>query len=78
MSNNLEPDRPDILLGLICDQTVCKGYQQTTKVANSVEKVKKNNNKQLRLKKRERENPKLTPVNDLVYMCITFRETLFA
>ena len=27
--------RPDILSGLILVQTVCKGYQQTTKVATS-------------------------------------------
>ena len=32
--------RPDILSGLIWVQTVCKGYQQTTKVAPSRQKVK--------------------------------------
>ena len=31
--------RPDILSGLIWVQTVCKGYQQTTKVATSGERV---------------------------------------
>ena len=31
--------RPDILLGLIWVQTVCKGNQQTTKVATSGERV---------------------------------------
>ena len=31
--------RPDILSGLIWDQTVCKGYQQTTKAATSGERV---------------------------------------
>ena len=30
MSNSLDPDQPDVLSGLICVQTVCKGYQQTT------------------------------------------------
>ena len=34
---------PDVLLGLILVQTVCKGYQQTTKVATSREKVKGKN-----------------------------------
>ena len=33
--------RPDVLSGLILVQTVCKGYQQTTKVANSGERVLK-------------------------------------
>ena len=32
--------RPDILLGLIWVQTICKGYQQMTKVATSGERVK--------------------------------------
>ena len=32
--------RPNILLGLIWVQTVCKGYQQMTKVATSRERVK--------------------------------------
>ena len=32
--------RPDVLSGLIWVQTVCKGYQQTTKVATSGERVK--------------------------------------
>ena len=32
--------RPDILSGLIWIQTVCKGYQQTTKVATSRERVR--------------------------------------
>ena len=32
VSNSLDPDRPDILLGLIWDKTVCKSYQQTTLV----------------------------------------------
>ena len=31
--------RPDVLSGLIWVQTVCKGYQQTTKVATSGERV---------------------------------------
>ena len=30
VSNSLDPDKPDILPGLIWVQTVCKGYQQTT------------------------------------------------
>ena len=33
---------PDILLGLIWVQTVCKGYQQMTKVATSGERVRVN------------------------------------
>ena len=36
--------RPDILLGLIWVQTVCKGYQQITKVAPSEQRVKYNFN----------------------------------
>ena len=32
--------RPDVLSNLIRFQTVCKGYQQTTKVATSGERVK--------------------------------------
>ena len=35
MSNSLDLDQADILSGLIWVQTVCKGYQQTTKVAPS-------------------------------------------
>ena len=35
--------RPDILSGLVWVQTVCKGYQQMTKVAASWQKVIKNN-----------------------------------
>ena len=31
--------RPDVLSGLIGVQTVCKGYQQTTKVATSGERI---------------------------------------
>ena len=33
--------RPDIMSGLIWDQTVCEGYPQTTKVAARGKKVKK-------------------------------------
>ena len=36
--------RPDILPGLTWVQTVCKGYQQTTKVATSRERVNKGSN----------------------------------
>ena len=36
--------RPDVLSGLIRVQTVCKGYQQTTKVPTSWEKVNKKKN----------------------------------
>ena len=36
--------RPDILSGLIWVQTVCKGYQQITKVAPSEQRVKYNFN----------------------------------
>ena len=32
VSNSLDPDRVDILLGRIWIQTVCKSYQQTTQV----------------------------------------------
>ena len=32
--------RPDVLLGLIWVQTVCKGYQQITKVATSWQRIK--------------------------------------
>ena len=32
--------RSNVLSDLICVQTVCKGYQQTTKVATSEESVK--------------------------------------
>ena len=35
MSNSLDPDQPDVLSGLIWVQTVCKEYQQTTKVATT-------------------------------------------
>ena len=31
--------RPDVLLGVIWVQTICKGYQQTIKVATGGEKV---------------------------------------
>ena len=31
--------RPDILLGLIWVQTICKGYQQTAKVVTSTQRV---------------------------------------
>ena len=37
------------MLGLICVQTVCKGYQQTTKIATSMERVK-----ELKLEKQNR------------------------
>ena len=40
VSNRLDPDQADILLGLIRVQTVCKSYQQTTlgdKELNSVQ-----------------------------------------
>ena len=40
MSNSLDPDQARHLLGLIWIQTVSKGYQQTTKVATSRERVK--------------------------------------
>ena len=33
--------RPDVLFGLIWVQTLCKGYQQMTKVATSRERVNK-------------------------------------
>ena len=36
--------RPDVLSGLIWIQTVCKGYQQMTKVATSGEGVNKRDN----------------------------------
>ena len=46
VSNSLNPDqarpiqiRPYVLSGLIWVQTVCKGYQQTTKVATSGERI---------------------------------------
>ena len=42
MSNSLDPDRPEMLSGLIWVQTVCKGYHQTTKVAISGERVNGN------------------------------------
>ena len=35
VSNGLDPDRTNVLLVLTWVQTVCKGYQQTTKVLNS-------------------------------------------
>ena len=41
MSNSLDQDWPNILLGLIWVKTVCKGYQQATKVVASGERVKK-------------------------------------
>ena len=40
VSDSLDPNRPDVLLSLIWVQTVCKGYQQTTKVATSGESIK--------------------------------------
>ena len=40
MSKSLDPDQVRRLSGLIWVQTVCKGYQQTTKVATSGERVK--------------------------------------
>ena len=39
MSNSLDPDQARDFVGLILIQTVCKGYQQTTKVATSAERV---------------------------------------
>ena len=36
----IRPDIPDILSGLIWVQTVCNGYQQPTKVATGMERVK--------------------------------------
>ena len=35
----VEPDRPNMLSGLIWVHTVCKGYQQTTKIPASGERV---------------------------------------
>ena len=34
-----DTDHSDVLLGLIWVQTVCKGYQQTTKIATSGERI---------------------------------------
>ena len=45
MSKRLDPD---FLLGLIWVQTIRKGYQQTTKVATSGERVKENYGNELR------------------------------
>ena len=33
--------RTNIMLVLICIQTICKGYQQTTKIPTSKEKIMK-------------------------------------
>ena len=41
VSNSLDPDQ-EVLSGLICIQTVCKGYLQTTIVPSSRERVKIN------------------------------------
>ena len=46
-SNERIQIRPDILSGLTWAQNVCKGYQETTKVATSMKKVYKNLNKTL-------------------------------
>ena len=43
VSKSLKPDPARILLGLTKVQTVCKSYQQTTKVAASEERVKPSN-----------------------------------
>ena len=40
ISVSLDPDQAWHFVGLIWNQTVCKGYQQRTKVATSVERVK--------------------------------------
>ena len=39
MFNSLDPDRSDYLLVLIWVLTVCRGYQQATKLASSKERV---------------------------------------
>ena len=39
MSNSLDPNQAPDFVGPDLVQTVCKGYQQTTKVATSVERV---------------------------------------
>ena len=39
MSNSLDPDQDRHSVGPDLGQTVCKGYQQTTKVATSKERV---------------------------------------
>ena len=41
VSNSLYPDQVRNFVGLIWFQTVCKGYQHTTKVAAYSERVKK-------------------------------------
>ena len=40
VSNRLDPVRTDVMSVLICVQTACKDYWQTTKVVTSTEKVK--------------------------------------
>ena len=42
VSNCLDPDQTDILSVLIWVQTVCKVYQQTTKVDDSIERDNRN------------------------------------
>ena len=39
MSNSLDQDQARHLVGLIWVQTVCKGYQQTTKATANKERV---------------------------------------
>ena len=42
-SNSLDPDQARRFVGPDLGQTVCKGYQQTSKFATSKERVKKPN-----------------------------------
>ena len=42
MSNNLDPDQPEVLTGLIWIQTVCKSYQHTTLVCKELNRMYEN------------------------------------